>query len=176
MRLSPVPAAPAPVDVERVVACVRGLGLRFFLDDEGDLGIPWRYVTVHVIFQDTRAIQALNRGGEMFLILPQSVINPMRPALSKVLTGDTAARDPKWTQQIAAEVQKAEVTLRAVLEERLLTLGEIADLKVGQIIGLDATPDSSAARATAGAITWISRGSNGRGIRYSAPNFGTSPA
>ena len=54
---TPVPAAPAPVDVERVVACVRGLGLRFFLDDEGDLGIPWRYVTVHVIFQDTRAIQ-----------------------------------------------------------------------------------------------------------------------
>ncbi|KQQ25969.1 flagellar motor switch protein FliM [Methylobacterium sp. Leaf125] len=87
-------------------------------------------------------IQALNRGGEMFLILPQSVINPMRPALSKVLTGDTAARDPKWTQQIAAEVQKAEVTLRAVLEERLLTLGEIADLKVGQIIGLDATPST----------------------------------
>ncbi|MCJ2036239.1 flagellar motor switch protein FliM [Methylobacterium sp. J-068] len=86
------------------------------------------------------SIQALNRGGEMFLILPQSVINPMRPALAKVLTGDSAARDPKWTQQIAAEVQKAEVTLRAVLEERTLTLGEIADLKVGQIIGLDATP------------------------------------
>jgi flagellar motor switch protein FliM len=39
-------------------------------------------------------------------------------------------------------VQKAEVTLRAVLEERLLTLGEIADLKVGQIIGLDATPST----------------------------------
>ncbi|KQP29948.1 flagellar motor switch protein FliM [Methylobacterium sp. Leaf104] len=88
------------------------------------------------------AIQALNRSGEMFLILPQSVVNPMRPALSKVLTGDTAARDPKWTQQIAAEVQKAEVTLRAVLEERLLTLGEIAELKVGQIIGLDATPST----------------------------------
>lgn len=87
-------------------------------------------------------IQGLNRGGEMFLIMPQSVINPMRPALSKVLTGDSAARDPKWTQQIAAEVQKAEVTLRAVLEERTLSLGEIADLKVGQVIGLDATPST----------------------------------
>jgi flagellar motor switch protein FliM len=86
------------------------------------------------------SVQALNRGGEMFLILPQSVINPMRPALSKVLTGDSAARDPTWTQQITAEVRKAEVTLRAVLEERTLTLGEIAGLKVGQVIGLDATP------------------------------------
>lgn len=53
----PVPAVPAPVDVDRVMACVRGLGLRFFLDDEGDVGIPWRYVTVHAIFQDTRALQ-----------------------------------------------------------------------------------------------------------------------
>lgn len=86
------------------------------------------------------AVQALDRGGEMFLILPQSVINPMRPALSRVMTADSTARDPAWTQQIAAEVQKAEVTLRAVLEERTLTLGEIADLKVGQVIGLDATP------------------------------------
>ena len=64
----------------------------------------------------------------------------MRPALAKVLTGDSAARDPAWTQQIATEVQKAQVTLRAVLEERTLTLGEIAGLKVGQVIGLDATP------------------------------------
>lgn len=53
----PAPAVPEPVDVDRVMACVRRLGLRFFLDDEGDIGIPWRYVTVHVIFQDTRAVQ-----------------------------------------------------------------------------------------------------------------------
>ena len=85
-------------------------------------------------------LQALNRSGEMFLIIPQSVINPMRPSLSKVLTGESVARDPIWSQQIAAEVQKAEVTLRAVLEERTLTLGEISALKVGQVIGLDATP------------------------------------
>jgi flagellar motor switch protein FliM len=64
----------------------------------------------------------------------------MRPALSRVLTGDSAGRDPKWTQQISAEVQKARVTLRAVLEERTLTLGEIADLKIGQVLELDATP------------------------------------
>ena len=85
-------------------------------------------------------LQALNRGGEMFLIIPQTVINPLRPALGKVLTGESAARDPRWSQQIAAEVQKAEVNLRAVLEERHLTLGEIAGLRVGQVIALDATP------------------------------------
>ena len=54
---APVPSAPSPVDAERVRACVQELGLRYFVDDEGDVGIPWRLVTVHVIFQDTRAVQ-----------------------------------------------------------------------------------------------------------------------
>lgn len=54
---APVPAAPTPVDAERVRACVQDLGLRYFVDDEGDVGIPWRLVTVHVVFQDTRAVQ-----------------------------------------------------------------------------------------------------------------------
>ena len=59
-------------------------------------------------------LQALNRGGEMFLIIPQTVLNPLRPALGKVLTGESAARDPRWAEQIAAEVQKTTVRLRAV--------------------------------------------------------------
>lgn len=54
---TPAPVAPAPVDTERVRRSVQGLGLRYFIDDEGDVGIPWRLVTIHVIFQDTRAIQ-----------------------------------------------------------------------------------------------------------------------
>jgi flagellar motor switch protein FliM len=87
-------------------------------------------------------LQALNRGGEMFLIVPQAVLNPMRQGLSKVLTGESPVRDPRWERQISAEIQKTEVTLRAVLEERTLTLGEIADLKVGQVLPLDATPRS----------------------------------
>ena len=39
---------PRPVDVDRIHECVKRLGLRYFIDDEGDIGIPWRYVTVPV--------------------------------------------------------------------------------------------------------------------------------
>ncbi|AWM85888.1 flagellar motor switch protein FliM [Microvirga sp. 17 mud 1-3] len=87
-------------------------------------------------------LQALNRGGEMFVIIPQSVLNPMRQTLARVLSGDSSARDPRWTKQIASEVKRTEVTLKAVLEERYLSLGEIADLKIGQILELQATPRS----------------------------------
>jgi flagellar motor switch protein FliM len=87
-------------------------------------------------------LQALNRGGEMFVIIPQSVLNPMRKALSHVVTGESSGRDPRWMQQIATEVKKTEVNLTAVLEERFLSLGEIADLKIGDVIELQATPRS----------------------------------
>jgi flagellar motor switch protein FliM len=87
-------------------------------------------------------LQALNRGGEMFVIIPQSVLNPMRKALSHVVTGESSGRDPRWMKQIATEVKKTEVTLKAVLEERYLSLGEISDLKIGDVIELQATPRS----------------------------------
>jgi len=89
-------------------------------------------------------LQALNRGGEMFIVIPQSVLNPMRQSLARILVGETSARDSKWTKQIASEVQKTPVTLKAILEERHLTLGEIVDLKVGQVLELRATPRSRA--------------------------------
>jgi len=87
-------------------------------------------------------LQALNRGGEMFVIIPQSALNPMRKVLSRVVSGESTGRDPRWMKQMASEVQKTEVTLTAVLEERFLSLGEIAELKVGQVIELQATPRS----------------------------------
>lgn len=87
-------------------------------------------------------LQALNRGGEMFVIIPQSALNPMRQVLARAVSGDSATRDPRWVKQIRNEVTRTEVSLRAVLEERPLSLGEICDLKVGQVLELQATPRS----------------------------------
>lgn len=87
-------------------------------------------------------IQALGRGGEMFVIIPQSALSPMRQALAHVLSGDGAGVDPRWTKQMQGEVQRTRVDLRAILEERLITLGEVAEFKVGQVLKLQATPRS----------------------------------
>lgn len=86
--------------------------------------------------------QALDRGGLMFVVIPQTALNPIRQNLAHVLSGFTSARDPRWSRQIQQEVQRTEVKLRAVLEEREMTLGDIADFKIGQVIELQATPRS----------------------------------
>ncbi|TCT07940.1 flagellar motor switch protein FliM [Aquabacter spiritensis] len=87
-------------------------------------------------------LQAINRGGEMFVIIPQSALTPMRQTLSRSTAGEGTARDPVWTRHIRTEVNRAEVSLRAILEERQITLGEVADLKVGDVLQLQATPRS----------------------------------
>ncbi|ALV26321.1 flagellar motor switch protein FliM [Pannonibacter sp. Q-1] len=87
-------------------------------------------------------LQAIGRGGEIFVVMPHSTLNPLRQRLSQVLSGEMAGRDKQWTQHFQAEIQRTEVKLQAVLEERELTLGEIANLKIGQIIELQATPRS----------------------------------
>lgn len=87
-------------------------------------------------------LQALNRGGEMFVLIPQAALTPMRQALARTASGDSSVRDPNWTKQIRSEVNRTEVTLRAVLEECQLPLGDIAALEVGQVLKLQATPRS----------------------------------
>lgn len=88
-------------------------------------------------------LQAINRGGEMFLVIPQSVLTPMRQSLSRVISGEsTTSRDPNWMKQIRGEVERTHVTIRAILEEDDYTLGDIASLQVGQVLKLKSTPRS----------------------------------
>jgi flagellar motor switch protein FliM len=87
-------------------------------------------------------LQAINRGGEMFIIIPQSALSPLRHALARVAPVDRGPADLAWARQMTEEVQRAAVTIRAVAETRELTLGDVASLKVGQIVKLQATANS----------------------------------
>ena len=87
-------------------------------------------------------LQAINRGGEMFVIIPQSALLPMRQALARPAPSDAAPTDSVWTRQMGEEIRRASVTIRAVAETRELTLGDVAGLRVGQIVKLQATANS----------------------------------
>lgn len=87
-------------------------------------------------------LQALNRGGEMFVVIPQSALAPMRHVLSRKVSAGIAASDPGWARNIRKEVQRTVVSVRAVLEERGFTLADMADLRVGQVLALQSSPRS----------------------------------
>jgi flagellar motor switch protein FliM len=87
-------------------------------------------------------IRLLGRTGELFVVIPQAALKQMRQNLAHDATNEVAPPDPEWSKQIQNEVGRAEVTISAVIEEDGFTLGDIAALKVGQILQLQATPQS----------------------------------
>lgn len=87
-------------------------------------------------------LRILGRSGEVFVVLPQAAINPIRQSLSVDHGNDVAAADPRWSKQIESEVSKADVVVQAILEEDGFTLSDIAELKVGKILHLKSTPKS----------------------------------
>lgn len=86
-------------------------------------------------------IRLLGRTGEMYVVIPQAALKPMRQNLAHDASTE-ATPDPQWSKQIHHEVSRAEVIVHAVIEEEGFTLGDIADLKVGNILKLQATPRS----------------------------------
>jgi flagellar motor switch protein FliM len=85
-------------------------------------------------------LQAINRGGEMFVILPHSALQTVRRELSSTAGSELGTRDPAWARQMQAGVTRAEIVLRAILEEKQITLEDVARMKPGQLIPLSATP------------------------------------
>lgn len=86
-------------------------------------------------------LETLGRKGKIFTLLPPHIVQRLQKPANASLTGPVAS-DPRWNTRIQRELTRTHVTLQAVLDERDLTLGEIADLKVGQMLPLRVTPQS----------------------------------
>lgn len=81
-------------------------------------------------------------SGELILAIPQSLLTPMRAVLSRAEPEEKPASDPHWTEKIQQEVTRTEIALVAILDEQPLTLADIAGFRVGQLLALEATPES----------------------------------
>ena len=80
--------------------------------------------------------------GELFVAIPRAALEALQKPLSRAPTKDISRPDPGWTKQIEKEVNRARVTLTAILDERPGTLGEITQFQVGDIIELKANPQT----------------------------------
>lgn len=86
-------------------------------------------------------LTVLGLGGYLTLMVSQSVLSPMRNELARARPAESIMPDPVWSQKIHSEVTRASVELVAVLEEQKITLADVAQFHVGQMLQLRATPD-----------------------------------
>jgi flagellar motor switch protein FliM len=82
--------------------------------------------------------QVMDNGGRMFILIPQSALYPIRKKLAREHQPVAQPHDPRWVQRMQRGISTTEVALQAVLETRSMTLGEIKNLHVGQLIQLRA--------------------------------------
>ena len=83
-----------------------------------------------------------DRGGRLELLLPYATLEPIRELLLQMFMGEKFGRDSIWETHLAEELWMIEVDLEAVVDQQIMRLSEVFDLKIGSRIMFTATPDS----------------------------------
>jgi flagellar motor switch protein FliM len=83
-----------------------------------------------------------DRGGRLELMLPYATLEPVRELLLQMFMGEKFGRDSIWENHLATELWSTDVEIEAVLDEQVMTLGQVMNLEVGKTIMFNAAPES----------------------------------
>ncbi len=84
-----------------------------------------------------------DRGGNIEIVLPYATLEPIRDLLLQMFWGEKFGRDSIWESHLATELWHTTLEIEAVLDEQVLSLREVAGLRVGDTFMLNARPDSA---------------------------------
>ncbi|MEB0139862.1 MULTISPECIES: flagellar motor switch protein FliM [unclassified Undibacterium] len=87
-----------------------------------------------VVVSTTFTIELGPVSGEMHICMPYSTIEPIRDILTSSLQGETLEIDKRWVRLMTQQIQIAEVEIVADLGTARITLGDILNMKTGDII------------------------------------------
>ena len=74
---------------------------------------------------------------EGLLLLPQALLAPLRKELERGHVDETPPADGRWSRLLETEVKQARLPLAAILDELPMSLGDVANLRVGKILPLE---------------------------------------
>lgn len=89
-----------------------------------------------VVVATTFTIELGQVSGEMHFCTPYSMIEPVRDILTSSLQGETLEIDKRWIRLMTQQIQTAEVEIIADMGIAKSTVGDILNMKVGDIIPL----------------------------------------
>lgn len=81
-----------------------------------------------------------DRGGKIDLMLPYATLEPVRELLLQMFMGERFGRDAIWENHLTEQLWDTEVEISAVLNERMIKLGDIATWEKGSFLDLDMLP------------------------------------
>ena len=93
-----------------------------------------------IVVTTSFSIELGDSGGEMFICMPYSSLEPIRDLLYTSLQGDTQEPDKRWLSMLTRQVQSAEIELTAELAYSQATVEQLLRLNVGDFIEFDLQP------------------------------------
>jgi flagellar motor switch protein FliM len=93
-----------------------------------------------VVVVSTFTIDLGSGGGEFNVCMPYAMLEPLRDVIYSSMQADRSDSDARWVTMLTRQVQDAEVHLVANLGTGSVTLGDLMQLEVGDVIGIDVGP------------------------------------
>lgn len=82
-----------------------------------------------------------DRGGIIEILIPHATLEPIRDVLLQLFMGEKFGHDSVWEQHLGREVRHTTVDISAILDEKIVSLGDIVNFKVGSTVLLNCAPD-----------------------------------
>jgi flagellar motor switch protein FliM len=98
-----------------------------------------------VVISTTFTLELGQVSGEMHFCTPYSTIEPVRDILTSSLQGETLEVDKRWIRLMTQQLQTAQVEIVADMGTASTTIGEMLNMRVGDIIPLN-VPDTIEAK------------------------------
>jgi flagellar motor switch protein FliM len=83
-------------------------------------------------------------GGEMHFCFPYSMLEPIKDILTSPLQGEVLGVDKRWVRLMTQQIQAAEVEIVADLAKAKMSLKEVLNLKIGDVIPLSISEEVEA--------------------------------
>jgi len=90
-----------------------------------------------VVIVNTFRVEFANGGGDLHVMLPYSMVEPIRKLLDSKTAGESNEQDAKWTESIQKEMMDAMVNVQSTLCGKQVSLREILEYKKGDIIPIE---------------------------------------
>ena len=87
-----------------------------------------------IVVAVTFSIEFSGATAELHVCMPYSMIEPIRDVLYSSMHSEQVSSDRHWTKMMAQQLQSAEVELVAPLCSSRVTLGQVMNMKVGDVM------------------------------------------
>jgi flagellar motor switch protein FliM len=90
-----------------------------------------------IVVVTTYNIELGSAGGEFHICMPYAMLEPIRDVLCSALQGEQMDVDKRWVKLLSKQVQSADVELVVNLGNAVLTVQQLLNMQVGDVISLN---------------------------------------